>query len=293
MADANNQHFDLFSLLKISDLDIRRVARNNLSLLVGEYYKTITKFLNRVPMTLESLTKIVFFRAADYDFRGLADIKTYLDTIGHSKFLSILDDIIHAGKMGHTDFASECAKKVLSEFNEFSARLFDAKKKPGAEADSDVLNQDPSPLFDEYEQQLLKNVLQQLEQEDATRKLRVLAIDDAPLMLQTISSVLSSDFKVYRMTNPKMLEKFLAQITPELFLLDYKMPEISGFELVPIIRDYPEHRNTPIIFLTSMGTADYISAALALGACDYIVKPFQGNTLREKVAKHIVRKKLF
>jgi PleD family two-component response regulator len=42
-----------------------------------------------------------------------------------------------------------------------------------------------------------------------------------------------------------------------------------------------------------MGTFDHVSSAFALGACDFIVKPFQGNILREKIEKHIVRKKLF
>ena len=132
-----------------------------------------------------------------------------------------------------------------------------------------------------------------MDNEEAVRKLRILAIDDSPVILRTITSILSDEYKVYEMTNPTMLEKFLEQITPELFLLDYKMPELSGFDLVPVIRSYKEHKNTPIIFLTSMGTVDHVSAALALGACDFIVKPFQGNILREKIAKHIVRKKLF
>ena len=89
-----------------------------------------------------------------------------------------------------------------------------------------------------------------------------------------------------------MVEKFLQQITPELFLLDYKMPELSGFDLIPIIRSFEAHKDTPIIFLTSMATAEYVTNAFALGACDYIVKPFQGKQLREKINKHIVRKKL-
>jgi putative two-component system response regulator len=122
--------------------------------------------------------------------------------------------------------------------------------------------------------------------------MRILAIDDSPVMLQTISSLLGDDYTVYKMINPTMLEKFLEQVTPELFLLDYKMPELSGFDLIPIIRNFEEHKNTPIVFLTSEATSDHVSSALTLGARDFIIKPFQPDILREKVAKHIVRKNL-
>jgi DNA-binding response OmpR family regulator len=71
------------------------------------------------------------------------------------------------------------------------------------------------------------------------------------------------------------------------------MPDINGFELIPIIRSYAEHKDTPVIFLTSIGTIDNVTAAIALGASDFIVKPFNPESLREKVSKHIVRKKLF
>jgi two-component system chemotaxis response regulator CheY len=71
------------------------------------------------------------------------------------------------------------------------------------------------------------------------------------------------------------------------------MPQRNGFDLVPVIRSYEEHKTTPIIFLTSTGTADNISAAVKLGACDYVVKPFQADLLRQKVAANIIRKKQF
>jgi DNA-binding response OmpR family regulator len=68
------------------------------------------------------------------------------------------------------------------------------------------------------------------------------------------------------------------------------MPEMSGFELIPIIRGYEEHKETPIVFLTSEGTVDTLTVALGLGANDFIVKPFMPQQLLDKVAKHIIRK---
>ena len=123
------------------------------------------------------------------------------------------------------------------------------------------------------------------------RKPFVLAVDDAPVILKSITFALKKDYEVFTLTDPTMVEKFLNQITPDIFLLDYRMPELNGFELIPIIRSFEKHKNTPIIFLTSMGTNDYVADAIKLGACDYMIKPFKEDVLREKVAKHIARTK--
>jgi putative two-component system response regulator len=121
----------------------------------------------------------------------------------------------------------------------------------------------------------------------ADEKLCILAIDDARDTLTSVYHILHNEYKVYTLPQPEMLENFLKRIKPDLFLLDYKMPGMSGFDLIPIIRRFNEHKHTPIIFLTSEGTIDNLSASIALGACDFIVKPFDPNILSEKIAKHI------
>jgi DNA-binding response OmpR family regulator len=123
------------------------------------------------------------------------------------------------------------------------------------------------------------------------RKPQVLSVDDSPVILKAISVALDDKYDVFTLADPLLVERFLQQNTPDLILLDYKMPMIDGFDLIPVIRKFEKHKNTPIIFLTSMGTNDHVSAAAMLGACDFIVKPFHAEVLREKVAKHIVRKK--
>jgi len=115
----------------------------------------------------------------------------------------------------------------------------------------------------------------------------ILAVDDVPMMLRTIQSVLRDQYKVYMLTDPGEIRSFLRGIRPDLILLDYKMPELSGFDLIPIIREFPEHKETPIIFITADGTVDRMVTAAGLGACDFIVKPIKTDVLREKVAKHI------
>jgi len=293
MEEEKGQNYDLITLLKIGDLDIRKASFNNPSLLLRDYFNLLDKFLRHVPESIDALKKISYRKGAEYDFRNLGyyGVK-YLTDIGCYKLAPDIEGIVNAGKMGHIDFAADQAQKFLLVYNNLMAKITDAKKEQAPDIIIDILNEEGT-VYNDIGTQLLKNVLKMLDHEEATRKMKILAVDDSPVIVKTIASVLSEEYKVYGMTNPTMLDKFLRQITPELFLLDYKMPELSGFDLVPVIRGFNEHKDTPIIFLTSEGTMAHVSAAFALGARDFIVKPIQGTILREKIKKHIVRKKLF
>ena len=125
-----------------------------------------------------------------------------------------------------------------------------------------------------------------MDEEDAGKP-RILAVDDVPSMLRTLHFALRDKYNVYTISKSEEVKGFLQNIRPDLFLLDYNMPVLSGFDLVPIIREFPEHRETPIIFVTADGTAGQMTTAAGLGACDFVVKPINTNVLREKVAKHI------
>ena len=114
----------------------------------------------------------------------------------------------------------------------------------------------------------------------------ILAVDDSISVLQSINLALSSTYKVRTLPIPEVLTTLLVKVSPDLFLLDCKMPVLSGFDLVPIIRGFPGHEDTPIIFLTAAGTIDNLNVAVNLGACDFIVKPFDADVLREKIKVH-------
>jgi len=252
--------FDLSALLHLNGLDIRKIANENPDMHTGEYFALLVKFLEHAPLIKEELKKTP-------DLKDTQEIITMLKIIGCD------------------------AGNITKNINDLYTKINAAKINEKPEILEGVSNTEEKN-YEKYESQLLYKAIKLIDHEEATRKLRILAVDDAPSVIKIISSVLNDEYKVYGMTNPTMMEKFLQQITPELFLLDYKMPELSGFDLIPIIRSFDEHKDTPIIFLTSMATTDYVTKAFALGACDYIVKPFQGKQLREKITKHI-RKKTF
>ncbi len=118
----------------------------------------------------------------------------------------------------------------------------------------------------------------------------ILAVDDNPSILKAVNELLHRQYKVYTLPKPETLQMLLAQkkIIPDLFLLDCKMPVLSGFDLVPQIRAFHEYKSTPIIFLTSDGTIDTLNAAVNFGASDFIVKPIDEAVLRKKLATHTV-----
>ena len=126
---------------------------------------------------------------------------------------------------------------------------------------------------------------------EAARNPVILAVDDSPVVLKSVSSVLSDSYKVYTLTESAKIENVLKHLTPDLFLLDCMMPALDGFELARIIRSFSEHEETPIIFLTSEGTLENVSAAIDAGANDFIVKPFNPGELRERIAMWIAKKK--
>jgi PleD family two-component response regulator len=284
MQDGQKAFFDLPSLLRLGSIDMHLLIRSNLSMQVGEYFHLLLKFLDYAPVANDSLKRIALLKSDPEDFKNIEIISLYLEEIGNIKFQNIFQNIIDKGKSRmrtHEEIAAEFARKVCDDYSRFYTRLNATKK-----------TEEEPKVNRDYEFMRLKDYLNVLEEEEAARKLRILVVDDTPVMLKTILSILDDTYKVYIMPDPMRVEKFLTQIMPDMFLLDYQMPELNGFELLLRIRKFEEHKHTPVIFLTSEGTTSHVAKAISLGACDFMVKPIQADQLIEKVAQHIVRRKL-
>jgi CheY-like chemotaxis protein len=270
--------YSLPILIKLGDLEIRKVIKTS-EMSIEKFFDIISEIIDRLPQMVDSLNKLAAFEGYENDLQNVADLKRLLVRIGYNRLTASIDEIIHVSKDEDMALAIPFVKTVLDGINWLFPRLLLARVQEGSKPNAG------SSMQSEYDL-----ALKQLQREEETRKLKILAIDDMLFILQTIAQVLGKEYKIYKLTNPTMLETTLQYITPELFLLDCDMPQRSGFDLVPAIRSYEEHKTTPIIFLTSTGTADNIATAIKLGACDYIVKPFQADLLRQKIAANIARK---
>ena len=290
MVTKQDKGFDISALLRLNLLEIRKVAQKNLFFTVGEYFTLLYRFKSEGPRASEALGELSCGSNDKTCLRIVQDIKELIDEMGCKKWPLILSDVISAVKKNNLDLSADCAKSILEPFTELYNKIIGTEitgKPPEFFTTGEATNVIETTPFSA---QTLIKYLDKLEREESDRKLRILTVDDSSTTIKAVFAALGSEYKVYGMSNPMMLEKFLDQVTPELFLLDYKMPERTGFELIPIIRGYDEHKNTPIIILTSMGSVDHISASHSLGACDFIVKPFNEDVLRRKIARHITKK---
>ena len=304
-----NEYFDLLILLELGDLNLRQVAEANPSLTVGELFAMLSKFTDTAPEVSDVLNKFTKL-AAEHDnkqhWRHIENMILLLTNLESNIGIPELYAVSHARGQGDWRAAAFHAKKIVNEFNNLYTRIIAAKRTITADALSDAqgannLSSIPDVTvtlkeylggldYDETKHKLAQEILTVTSEKKAAYKPLILAVDDSPDVLAGVSALLSDSYRVLKLPKPGMLKNVLQQVTPDLFLLDYQMPELSGFDCIPIIRDIKGHEATPIIFLTSAGTVDNISTAIALGACDFIVKPFNPDALRKKIAKHIVKK---
>jgi two-component system, NtrC family, sensor kinase len=74
---------------------------------------------------------------------------------------------------------------------------------------------------------------------------------------------------------------------PDILLLDWMLPEISGLEICHRVRQRWDPLSLPILMLTARTDPESISAAFEAGASDYLTKPFLGSELRARIAAHL------
>jgi signal transduction histidine kinase/CheY-like chemotaxis protein len=113
----------------------------------------------------------------------------------------------------------------------------------------------------------------------------ILAVDDMPLNLAAIKTILGDNFDVRPVKSPLTALTMLNTVRVDLVLVDIEMPEMSGFEFVERLRnnpDHPEQKDIPVIFVTSHETPDIIGRMASYGA-GCVVKPVIPRILLEKV----------
>jgi len=112
----------------------------------------------------------------------------------------------------------------------------------------------------------------------------VLMIEDEPNLRELVSDVLAQDgLHVEGVGSIAEGQAFLSTRAPDVLLLDVKLPDGDGIELLSALRR--RGVDTPAVVITAFGTVERAVGALRAGAADFLVKPFDTDRLRGAVAQ--------
>lgn len=113
---------------------------------------------------------------------------------------------------------------------------------------------------------------------------KVLVVDDEPNIVLSLEFLMQqAGFEVDTAEDGESALARIAEAAPDLLLLDISLPGISGFDVLERLRADPAHSRLPIVMLTAHGREVEREKGLALGADDYVTKPFSTQALVEKV----------
>ena len=115
----------------------------------------------------------------------------------------------------------------------------------------------------------------------------ILAIDDKPEILATLTEMLDGVYTVIGATSYRSATAIMERRTPDLFLLDIEMPDVDGYDIAALIRANDDFRHIPILFLTGNATKGAVVKAAESGGSAYIIKPVRRGILLRKIRQYL------
>jgi type II secretory ATPase GspE/PulE/Tfp pilus assembly ATPase PilB-like protein/DNA-binding response OmpR family regulator len=118
---------------------------------------------------------------------------------------------------------------------------------------------------------------------------RVLVVDDDPAVLRALRQILEGSYDVLTAASGQDALAVLddSDPPPGLVLLDIRMPDMDGYQVCAHMQEREELAWIPVIFLTALEGDDDRQRAFAVGATDYMAKPFERDALMRLVAEHL------
>lgn len=116
---------------------------------------------------------------------------------------------------------------------------------------------------------------------------RILIVDDSPSVLKILNDALRAEYQISVTTSGKDALDVAAAQHPDLILLDIKMPDMDGYEVCRRLKQSPETRDIPILFVTVLNETEDEAKGLEMGAVDYITKPIAPAVVQARVRAHM------
>jgi DNA-binding response OmpR family regulator len=118
--------------------------------------------------------------------------------------------------------------------------------------------------------------------------LKVLTVDDSKTIRMIVKKAFKDfDCEMFEAENGVEGLAAAAKEKPDLIVLDITMPVMNGIEMLAKLKEAPELKDIPVIMLTAESGKDNVMQIVKMGVKDYMVKPFKGRDLIERVEKII------
>ena len=118
---------------------------------------------------------------------------------------------------------------------------------------------------------------------------KVLIVEDVHASREFIAATVEAIDGVQAITTTSGFEalKLLPRHHFDLIITDINMPDINGLELINFVKKNPNYRDTPLFVITTEGREADRQKGLALGAAEYIVKPFEPGNLEGLLRRYL------
>jgi len=113
----------------------------------------------------------------------------------------------------------------------------------------------------------------------------IFIVDDNDANLTMAASALEDMYRVLTIPSAEKMFLLLGKKKPDLILLDIEMPEMGGFEAISVLKENPELKDIPVVFITGWTNEKLVSDAFQAGVLDVVKKPITPPELQDCVKK--------
>lgn len=113
----------------------------------------------------------------------------------------------------------------------------------------------------------------------------ILVVDDDLMNLRIVEMMLGKQFQVSCVTSGAEALAFLKEQKPDLILLDLRMPQMDGFQVLEQLKAEEGYQAIPVVFLTGEEDPEVRKQGLEKGALDFITKPFVKDSMLQCVSR--------
>jgi len=116
---------------------------------------------------------------------------------------------------------------------------------------------------------------------------KILIIDDEKMNIMALAHILKPEYDIVVSTESLTALETAEKHLPDIILLDVIMPELNGYDVLEKLKKNEITKNIPVIFTTGLSSEEDEEKGLAMGAADYIYKPYKKAIAKARIAAHI------